>query len=125
MKASRPSGENAAPVALLMFSGVVDDGAELTTYTWLGVEIVSEKMAMWPLCETARTLPVTRPMGVPGASRGENGLELPPTLPGLMARAPNSLPAKAASPAGSNTRELGGVGISAAAPGRLVVVVTL
>src|ERR1700693_863469 len=115
MKAFKPSGENAAAVALLMFSAVVDVGLVLTTYTWLGVETVSEKTAMEPLCETSRTLPVTTPRVVPGADKAVKGLLDPPMLPGVMARAPNSLPMKALSPAGSKIRELSGVGSPIAA----------
>ncbi len=95
MKAFKPSRENAADVALLMFSGVEEGGDEavLTRYTRLGVETVSEKMAKLPFAETARILPVTRPIGVPEAGRDWNGLaEAEPKLAGLMARAPNSLP---------------------------------
>ena len=94
MKTFKPSRENAAAVALLMFSGVEEgDEAVLTRYTRLGVETVSEKMAKLPFAETARILPVTRPIGVPEAGRDSNGVaEAEPKLAGLMAIAPKSLP---------------------------------
>src|SRR5580658_1168036 len=68
IKVFNPSGENAAAVALLMLNGRAEDEAP-KRYTWLGLETVSEKTACVPLCETAMTLPVTRPRGVPGADR--------------------------------------------------------
>ncbi len=91
MKVFKASGENAAAVALLMLRAVAAE-EPLTTYTWLGVEIVSEKTAALPFCETAMTLPVTRPRGVPGAGKEVNGLVELPKLAGVMATAPNSLP---------------------------------
>src|SRR5258708_32113210 len=98
MKTFKPSRENAAAVALLMFSGVEEGGDEavLTRYTRLGVETVSEKMAKLPFAETARILPVTRPIGVPEAGRDWNGLaEGEPEMPVLRGRAPNSVPIEA------------------------------
>lgn len=151
MKASNPSGENAAVVALLMFKGMLLDvvtvvvvGVEeddfedddevgevvvvvvtLAMYTWFGVETVSENTAAPPLCETPITLPVTTPNRVPGAVRDVNALVVVPRLPGLMDRAPYWLPRKARSPAGSNMREFGGAGMGVDEFGTFVVVGTL
>lgn len=115
MKAFNPSGENAAAIALLIFNDMVDD-EDATRYTRLGVETVSEKMAVPPLEDTARTLPVTNPRVVPCAGSEVNGLAVPPKLAGVMANAPNWLPAKALSPAASNISEFGDAGICPAPP---------
>ena len=58
MKAFSPSGEKAAAVAPVMLKGAEFDAApdELTTYTWLGVRNVSEKIADPPVADTAGTI---------------------------------------------------------------------
>ncbi|MFY9910579.1 MAG: hypothetical protein WAK56_12105, partial [Candidatus Sulfotelmatobacter sp.] len=62
------------------------------TYTWFGVETVSEKIAKPPFCETPISLPVISPNSVPGAGRTVNALEVLPRLPGLSTAAPYWLP---------------------------------
>ena len=75
------------------------------------METVSEKTAMLPFGETAMTLPVARPRGVPAAGRGVNGLvEDDAMLDSVTSAAPSWLPMYALSPALSNIKELGGVG---------------
>lgn len=96
-------------VALLMFNAtllevvvvVVDEEEDdeedvvlvtLATYTWFGVETVSEKTAMPPFCETPMTLPVMTPNCVRGIVKAVNALLLVPMLAGLSVSAPYWLP---------------------------------
>ena len=79
---------------------------------------MSEKTAILPLLETARTFPVTAPTEL-------NGLVLPPKFEGLIASAAISLPMNALSPARSKSKELGASGSEAGRPTTFLELVTL
>jgi hypothetical protein len=112
MKAFMLSGEKAAVDDSEIFRAEMVGAMALdpfTTYTWFGVWSVSEKMARFPLGETASTLPVTVP-------RGLKGLVCDPRFVGFITWAPKSLPTKNLSPAGVESMEFGVTGMGLADP---------
>jgi len=79
------------------------------------VWIVSAKAAMAPLCELARTFPVTVPSEV-------KGLVEPLKLAGFTISAPKSLPIQTLAPVGSVRNELGDTGRGVSLPAEVAVV---
>ena len=92
--------------------------ALLTTNTWLGVRVVSEKIEIVPVAEAASTFPVTVPSEA-------NGLFWDPIFAGVIEMAATSLPMKTLSPARSDSNEVGEDGSGVPLPGTGLLVGTL